>query len=157
MVKRLQNLNQGVSLTMVALLNMKISKTGCTACYPGESVKSFIIFNRRPKPSSARPIRDNQFLLFAQSGGGTVELQSENCTLCNCTLCKFLYCKNIGCILDCTVYMAQWVYPHQITALQKGAGSFHIHRKTMKDLGILAVLGVREQPNLAHNLVTHRY
>ena len=39
----------------------------------------------------------------------------------------------------------------------KGAGSFHIHRKTMKDLGILAVLGVREQPNLAHNLVTHRH
>ena len=37
----------------------------------------------------------------------------------------------------------------------KGAGSFHIHRKTMKELGILAVLGVREQPNLAHNLVTH--
>ena len=41
--------------------------------------------------------------------------------------------------------------------LFKGAGSFHIHRKTMKDLWILAVLGVREQPNLAHNLVTHRH
>ena len=39
----------------------------------------------------------------------------------------------------------------------KGAGSFHIHRKTMKELGILAVLGVREQPNLAQNLVTHRH
>ena len=26
----------------------------------------------------------------------------------------------------------------------KGAGSFHIHRKTMKELGTLAVLGVRE-------------
>ena len=39
----------------------------------------------------------------------------------------------------------------------KGAGSFHIHRKTMKDLGILAVLGVREQPNLAYNLVTRRH
>ena len=39
----------------------------------------------------------------------------------------------------------------------KGAGSFHIHRKTMKDLWILAVLGVREQPNLAQNLVTHRH
>ena len=39
----------------------------------------------------------------------------------------------------------------------KGAGSFHIHRKTMKDLWALAVLGVREQPNLAHNLVTHRH
>ena len=38
----------------------------------------------------------------------------------------------------------------------KGAGSFHIHRKTMKELGALAVLGVREQPNLAQNLVTHR-
>ena len=31
----------------------------------------------------------------------------------------------------------------------KEAGSFHIHRKTMKDLWILAVIGVREQP---HNL-----
>ena len=39
----------------------------------------------------------------------------------------------------------------------KGAGSFHIHCKTMKDLWILAVLGVREQPNLAHNLVTYRH
>ena len=38
---------------------------------------------------------------------------------------------------------------------QKGAGSFHIHRKTMKDLWALAVLGVRELPNLAQNLVTH--
>ena len=37
----------------------------------------------------------------------------------------------------------------------KGAGSFHTHRKTMKDLWALAVLGVREQPNLAQNLVTH--
>ena len=40
---------------------------------------------------------------------------------------------------------------------RKGAGSFHIHRKTMKELGTLAVLGVREQPNLAQNLVTHRH
>ena len=40
---------------------------------------------------------------------------------------------------------------------EKGAGSFHIHRKTMKELGTLAVLGVREQPNLAQNLVTHRH
>ena len=39
----------------------------------------------------------------------------------------------------------------------KGAGSFHIHRKTMKELGTLAVLGVREQPNLAQNLVTLRH
>ena len=39
----------------------------------------------------------------------------------------------------------------------KGAGSFHIHRKTIKELGTLAVLGVREQPNLAQNLVTHRH
>ena len=38
---------------------------------------------------------------------------------------------------------------------QKGAGSFHIHRKTMKELGILALLGIRERPNLAQNLVTH--
>ena len=37
----------------------------------------------------------------------------------------------------------------------KGAGSFHIHRKTMKELGTLAVLGVREQPNLAQNIVTN--
>ena len=37
----------------------------------------------------------------------------------------------------------------------KGAGSFHIHRKTMKELGILALLGIRERPNLAQNLVTH--
>ena len=28
--------------------------------------------------------------------------------------------------------------------MPKGAGSFHIHRKTMKDLCALAVLGVRE-------------
>ena len=39
--------------------------------------------------------------------------------------------------------------------LPKGAGSFHIHRKTMKELGILALLGIRERPNLAQNLVTH--
>ena len=39
----------------------------------------------------------------------------------------------------------------------KGAGSFHIHRKTMKELGALAVLGIRERPNLAENLVTHRH
>ena len=39
----------------------------------------------------------------------------------------------------------------------KGAGSFHIHRKTMKELCILAVLGIRERPNLAQNLVTHRH
>ena len=41
--------------------------------------------------------------------------------------------------------------------VEKGSGSFHIHRKTMKELGALAVLGVREQPNLAQNLVTHRH
>ena len=44
-----------------------------------------------------------------------------------------------------------------ISFLVKGAGSFHIHRKTMKELCILAVLGIREQPNLAQNLVTHRH
>ena len=41
--------------------------------------------------------------------------------------------------------------------LCKGAGSFHIHRKTMKEFCTLAALGVREQPNLAQNLVTHRH
>ena len=41
--------------------------------------------------------------------------------------------------------------------IDKGAGSFHIHRKTMKELGALAVLGIRERPNLAQNLVTHRH
>ena len=40
---------------------------------------------------------------------------------------------------------------------QKGAGSFHIHRKIMKELGALAVLEIRERPNLAQNLVTHRH
>ena len=40
---------------------------------------------------------------------------------------------------------------HVIRSVQlyKGAGSFHIHRKTMKELGALAVLGIRERPNLA--------
>ena len=41
--------------------------------------------------------------------------------------------------------------------MAKGAGSFHIHRKTMRELCILAVLGIRERPNLAQNLVTHRH
>ena len=45
----------------------------------------------------------------------------------------------------------------KMTVNRKGAGSFHIHRKTMKELGALAVLGVREQPNLAQNLFTHRH
>ena len=43
------------------------------------------------------------------------------------------------------------------TISKKGAGSFHIHRKIMKELGALAVLGIRERPNLAQNLVTHRH
>ena len=53
------------------------------------------------------------------------------------------------------------VYAHKIEIVArillrpKGAGSFHIHRKTIKDLWALAVLGVRELPNLAQNLVTH--
>ena len=47
--------------------------------------------------------------------------------------------------------------PVALLAAGKGAGSFHIHRKTMKELGALAVLGVWEQPNLAQNLVTHRH
>ena len=41
------------------------------------------------------------------------------------------------------------------SSVLKGAGSFHIHRKTMKELGTLALLGIRERPNLAQNLVTH--
>ena len=44
-----------------------------------------------------------------------------------------------------------------MTKKLKGAGSFHIHRKTMKELGLLALLGIRERPNLAQNLVTHRH
>ena len=39
----------------------------------------------------------------------------------------------------------------------KGAGSFHIHRKTMKELGALAAPGIRERPNLVENLVGHRH
>ena len=45
--------------------------------------------------------------------------------------------------------------PLNFNSSLKGAGSFHIHRKTMKELGILALLGIRERPNLAQNLVTH--
>ena len=48
-------------------------------------------------------------------------------------------------------------FPSCCFAKDKGAGSFHIHRKTMKELGALAVLGIRERPNLAENLVTHRH
>ena len=44
-----------------------------------------------------------------------------------------------------------------LVVFRKGAGSFHIHRKTMRELCILAVLGIRERPNLAQNLVTHRH
>ena len=47
--------------------------------------------------------------------------------------------------------------PHRTDRILKGAGSFHIHRKTMKELCTLAVLGVREQPNLAHDLVARRH
>ena len=39
----------------------------------------------------------------------------------------------------------------------KGAGSFHIHRKTNKELGALLLQGIWERPNLAHNLVTRRH
>ena len=61
--------------------------------------------------------------------------------------CFFLFvCSSIS--LHCT---------HTMYINFKGAGSFHIHRKTMKDLWILAVLGVQEQPNLAYDLVTHRH
>ena len=51
------------------------------------------------------------------------------------------------------------MYEIYITAFPdlKGAGSFHIHRKTMKELWALAVLRTREQPNLAQNLVAHRH
>ena len=50
-----------------------------------------------------------------------------------------------------------WSRPSQLAELScsKGAGSFHILRKTMKDLCALAVLGIWEWPNLAQNLVTH--
>ena len=41
-----------------------------------------------------------------------------------------------------------------VNSRDKGAGSFHTHRKTVKDFGALAVLGIRERPNLAHTLVT---
>ena len=33
----------------------------------------------------------------------------------------------------------------------------HTPYYTMKDLWVLAVSGIRERPNLAHNLVTHRH
>ena len=49
------------------------------------------------------------------------------------------------------------IYPNVSPIYPKGAGSFHIHRKIMKELGALAVLGIQEQPNLAQNLVTHRH
>ena len=50
-----------------------------------------------------------------------------------------------------------WYQVRRALGPSKGAGSFHIHRKTMKELGALAVLGIRERPNLAQNLVTHRH
>ena len=49
----------------------------------------------------------------------------------------------------------QNLYP--ITIRYKGAGSLHIHRKTMNELATMAVLGNREQPNYAHNFVTHKH
>ena len=42
--------------------------------------------------------------------------------------------------------------PNILYPMQKGPGSFHIHRKTMKELCALAVLGIWEQPNLAKNI-----
>ena len=49
------------------------------------------------------------------------------------------------------------LFTHVQVQTIKGAGSFHIQCKTMKELGALAVLGIRERPNLAQNLVTHRH
>ena len=45
----------------------------------------------------------------------------------------------------------------KITVFAQRDGSFHIHCKTVKELGALAVLGIRERRNLAQNLVTHRH
>ena len=55
------------------------------------------------------------------------------------------------------ILSSEILFSREHARLLKGAGSFHIHRKTMKELGALAVLGVREQPNFAQNLVTHRH
>ena len=52
-----------------------------------------------------------------------------------------------SCVFSCPIQLNRW--PCSPVRYAKGAGSFHIHRKTMKELGTLAVLGVREQPNLA--------
>ena len=54
-----------------------------------------------------------------------------------------------------TFHLIHHVRPARPPNNCKRAGSFHIHRKTMKELCILAVLGIREWPNLAQNLVTH--
>ena len=65
----------------------------------------------------------------------------------------FMRKENIIPVKRCKIW-------HTCTAalnVAKGAGSFHIHRKIMKELGALAVLGIRERPNLAQNLVTYRH
>ena len=64
--------------------------------------------------------------------------------------------------LFCTLLTCMWMcrIKHQFSPSKprcKGAGSFHIHRKTMKELWALAAPGIRERPNLAQNLVTHRH
>ena len=41
--------------------------------------------------------------------------------------------------------------------MSKGAGSFHIHHKAMKELCAMAVLGIWERPNLTQNFVTHAH
>ena len=58
------------------------------------------------------------------------------------------------CFFNCTF---QSFSSNFFLQFNKGAGSFHIHRKTMNELCTLAVLGVQEQPNLAQNLVTQRH
>ena len=38
----------------------------------------------------------------------------------------------------------------------RGVGLFNLHRQKMKELWIVAVLGLPERPNLAHNLFAYR-
>ena len=74
---------------------------------------------------------------------------------CFCSSSDSQYYKGGVLKVNCniTVFKGKW----RLVLPFKGAGSFHIHRKTMKDLWALAVLGIRERPNLAQNLVTHRH
>ena len=71
-----------------------------------------------------------------------------------CASVKDFACTAVGDVATLLLSIS----PQQVRRNKyKGAGSFHIHRETMKELCILAVLGIREQPNLAQNLVTHRH